>query len=132
MTDQKQILRDWLALKEWESSSGPEIPQHVLTILDSFPATNYADDEALELYCATLSTLFNFYRTSAYRHHERLDQALIKLGTCSKQQFWRPAVAFLSMAPGLGNEAIPRWVEALQLSAEQQRQLETERFHALR
>ena len=132
MTDNKQILHDWLALREWQSSNWLEIPEPVLGVLDAFAAADDADDKALELYRDTLSTLFNFYRQSAYVHHERLGRALLKLGTSSQEQFWRPAVAFLTMAPDLGSKAIPLWVETLQLSAEQQRQLETERFHALR
>ena len=132
MTDKKRVVQDWLEMKEWQSASGLEIPEHVLAVLAAFADAEDAGSEALSLYGDALTVLFSFYQKPAYRHHALLGRALLKLGTCSKEQFWRPAAVFLTMAPDLGSTAIPLWVAALHLSAAQQRQLETERFHALR
>ena len=109
-----------------------QVNAHRVAMLAAFANAEDAGSEALSLYGDALTILFSFYRKPAYRHHALLGRALLKLGTCSEEQFWRPAAAFLNMAPDLGSKAIPLWVETLQLSAEQQRQLETERFHALR
>lgn len=130
MTDNRQILRDWLAAKPWQPARDLEIPDPVLEVLRSFLATEQADDDALALYRDTLATLFHHYRKSAFTCKALLGDALVKLGTFSIQQFWPAAEAYLSMDPD--SVAIARWADALQLSADAQRSLDTERFHALR
>lgn len=130
MTDNKQILRDWLAATRWQPAGDLEIPAPVLEVLRSFLTTEHADDETLAFYRDTLVTLFHHYRKSAYTNKALLGDALVKLGTFSIQQFWPAAEAYLSMDPD--STAIARWVNALHLSADAQRSLETERFHALR
>lgn len=130
MTDNEKILRDWLAEKPWQPAGNLEIPAPVLEVLRSFLVTEHADDEALALYRDTLATLFHHYRKSAFACKALLGDALVKLGTFSIQQFWPAAEAYLSMDPD--STAIARWVNALHLSADAQRSLETERFHALR
>jgi len=130
MTDNTTILRDWLAEKRWQRSIDLEIPAPVLEVLRSFLTVEHAGDDELALYRDTLATLFHHYRKSAYTHKTLLGDALIKLGTFSIQHFLPAAAAYLSMEPD--STVIARWVNALHLSADAQRSLETERFHALR
>ena len=132
MTDEKKILQDWLALKEWQLASGRDIPQPVLDTLTAFLGAGHADQEAQDLYRDTLSTLFKFYQKSAHTHQQLLGDALVQLGKFSMAHFWDPAVASLYMSPSLDPMATNRWADALQLSPEARRQLETERFHSLR
>lgn len=132
MREKKKVLTEWLETEEWRFVIGPDIPHSVLEALKSFLASEHADIEELELYSVALFTIFNFYQKPAYVHSELLAAVLIKIGICSKQKFWLPAVRFLNMAPHLGNEAIRMWVKALNLSDKEEREFRTELFHAYR
>lgn len=132
MTDEQQTLSDWLAAQAWLVHSEPEIPAPVLAALRQVLTLDHPDSEALARYGAALSALCRFYRVAAYAHRQMLSEVLIKLGTCSQKLFWDSVGNFISMAPDFARLAIPAWAGALDLTADQQQQLRTEAFHALR
>lgn len=134
MTINHPIPHDWLAAEEWRwtESATLDIPPAVISSLRSILASEQLDHGTLELCQLTLSALFRHYRKPARAHIELLGNVLIKLGSCARPLFWVPAVDFLNMAPDLGRDAITAWVSALQLGADEERQLRTELFHAMR
>lgn len=134
MTIEQDILHDWLAAEEWRRTENAtlEIAPAVMTRLQSFLASEQVDHGTLELCQLTLSALFRHYRKPARAQIELLGNVLIKLGCCARPLFWVPAVDLLNMAPDMGRDAITAWVSALQLGADEERQLRTELFHAMR
>lgn len=133
MDQAQQILHDWLASEAWHAPAAPLlIPERVIASLTSILAAEQPGEPALALCQATLSTLFRAYRQAARAHAALLAELLAKLGTFSTAHFRGAAVDFLNMAPDLGQRAIEGWVELLHLSPQQEQQLRTELFHALR
>jgi hypothetical protein len=134
MSENSQFLIEWLADRDSSANRNaePSALEQVLAVLEILRTSGLTDVQDQDACSRTLDTLFRHCSKWSHENREALQATLIALGKASVAKFWRPAVQFLYLRPGDGDENVRTWGKTLSLTDRQINDLHTEAFHVRR